>query len=173
MNILFDLDGTLTDPKVGIVNSIQFALKRLEIAIPNKLEWCIGPPLQDSLFEIIKDEKKTELAIDLYRMRFKEIGMFENQLYEGVPEVLFEFREKGHELFLATSKPLVFATKILEHFDLSRFFTSEYGSELDGTRKDKGELIEFILKKEKLDPSDTIMVGDRMHDLRGAKSTQC
>jgi len=170
MNILFDLDGTLTDPKLGITNCIRFALKKLNEDVPEDLDWCIGPPLQDSFSELLKDKRQVDSAVDFYRERFKEVGMFENLLYDDIEECLKKVKNSGHHLFLATSKPIVYASEILKYFKLSTYFNSEYGSELDGTRKDKTDLIKYILDEESLNSMETIMVGDRKHDLIGAEN---
>lgn len=170
MHILFDLDGTLTDPKVGITKCIESALGRLNCLIPKDLDWCIGPPLQDSFLEIIQDESKVDLAITYYRERFAKVGMFENEIYQGIEECLDHLVKSGHKLYLATSKPLVYAKEILKYFNLQAYFKGQYGSELDGTRKDKSELIHFILKQEGINPKEALMIGDRKFDIIGAKN---
>ncbi|MCB9027106.1 MAG: HAD hydrolase-like protein [Bdellovibrionaceae bacterium] len=170
MNILFDLDGTLTDPKQGITKCIQYALEKLGAEIPDNLDWCIGPPLQDSFHVLLSDKTKVDLAVQYYRERFSNVGMYENTLYSGIIENLQKLKNINFNLFLATSKPIVYASKILTHFELSDYFNGEYGSALDGTRKDKTDLIEYIVNKEKLAPGQTYMIGDRKHDLIGAKN---
>ncbi len=172
MNLLFDLDGTLTDPQEGIVGSIQYALKKFSIDYKDDLTWCIGPPLQESFARILKTSNKETLdtAIVYYRERFATTGLFENKVYEGIPELLDTLQASGHRLFIATSKPKVFADKILKHFDLAHFFESIYGSELDGTRSNKAELIKYILETERLDAKVTLMIGDRKHDILGARA---
>jgi len=167
--ILFDLDGTLSDPYEGIRNSIEFALSGLNIAIPVDLRWCIGPPLKDSFSVLLKGHEHTpDEAIDLYRQHYSEKGMFQNQIYEGIPELL-ETMSAIASLYVATSKPHVYATKILNHFNLNRFFKKIYGAELDGTRSEKGNLISSILENEALDPKNVLMIGDRRYDIIGAK----
>ncbi|HWA83879.1 MAG TPA: HAD family hydrolase [Fimbriimonadaceae bacterium] len=174
MTVLFDLDGTLTDPAEGILGSVAYALRKMGIQPPphEEMRWLIGPPLQGSLARILqtKDEARLAECLALYRERFGEIGLFENELYEGVPEMLGELRRGGHRLFLATSKPAVFASRILAHFEIAGFFEGTYGSELDGTRTDKGELIAYLLDREALEARETVMVGDRRHDVEGAKA---
>ena len=171
-NILFDLDGTLTDPQPGITRSIQYALEQLGKPAPavDDLLWCIGPPLLDSLKKILaSDAHKAETALSIYRERFSAVGKFENKVYPGIPETLTGLNRQGFNLFVATSKPYVFANEIITHFGLIDFFKRVYGSEPDGARSDKGELIAFILKKEGLPAKNTMMAGDRSHDIIGAK----
>ncbi len=172
MNLLFDLDGTLTDPKEGIVGSIEYALKKFSVDYKDDLTWCIGPPLQESFASILKTTNKDTLdkALVYYRERFATTGLFENKVYEGIPELLDTLKSSGQRLFIATSKPKVFADKILEHFDLAHFFESIHGSELNGTRSNKAELIEYILETERLDAKTTLMIGDRKHDILGARA---
>lgn len=172
MNVLFDLDGTLTDPAEGILRSVSYALERMGIAAPplEDLNWVIGPPLQRSLAKILgsDDPALSARCLALYRERFGEIGLFENELYEGVPEMLGELRRQGRRLYVATSKPTVYAARILAHFQIAGFFEGTFGSELDGTRTDKGELLRHLIEVEDLDASHTVMVGDRKHDVAGA-----
>lgn len=171
-NILFDLDGTLTDPQPGVTKSIQYALEKLGKPVPavNDLLWCIGPPLLGSLKKILAaDADKAETALSFYRERYNAVGKFENRVYPGIPEALTGLSQQGFTLFVATSKPYVFANDILAHYGLLRFFKRSYGSELDGALADKGELIAYILKKEELLAKNTMMVGDRSHDILGAK----
>lgn len=169
--ILFDLDGTLTDPKRGITRSIQYALEALGQDIPtaDELTWCIGPPLLDSFERLLGDRSQAESALQLYRERFGKTGMYENEVYPDIPEVLTELRRMGYRLFVATSKPTVYAVPILEHFGLSKYFNEIYGSELDGTRSDKSELLAWLQDNEGLYPSTTTMVGDRRHDVIGGR----
>jgi phosphoglycolate phosphatase len=171
-NIIFDLDGTLTDPQPGITRSIQFALEKLGRPVPavDDLLWCIGPPLLGSLKKILAaDAHKAETALSIYRERYNTVGKFENKVYPGIPGTLTALNRQGFNLFVATSKPYVFANDILAHFDLLRFFKRVYGCELDGTLADKGELIAYILKREELIANNTMMVGDRSHDILGAR----
>lgn len=173
--ILFDLDGTLSDPKVGITKSVQYALQKMDIDEPDldKLECFIGPPLQVSFAEYYDfDVKNTQKAIGFYRERFKEKGMFENELYSNIPLLLKSLREQQFTLVVATSKPKVFAEQILKHFNIDHYFELVVGSNLDGTRTSKTEIIQYILDKYneyKLD--DFIMIGDRKHDIIGANNT--
>ena len=169
MRILFDLDGTLTDSFDGITKSIQYALKELGREIPEaeKLRWCIGPPLQESFLTLLDTNNRSEAeeALALYRSRYGEAGLFENKLYSGILESLEALRELGHDLSVATSKPEVFAVRIIEHFGLREFFSHVDGSQLDGRRTDKSDLIRHILDRDGL--TEAIMVGDREHDIIG------
>ncbi|USK60652.1 HAD family hydrolase [Peribacillus asahii] len=173
--ILFDLDGTLSDPKIGITKSVQYALQKMGIDKPNidKLECFIGPPLKVSFTEYYDfNEEKTQRAIDYYRERFKDKGMFENKLYSNIPLLLKSLKEQQYTLVVATSKPTVFSEQILNYFNIDQYFDLVVGSNLDGTRTAKTEIIQYILDKYntyKLD--DFIMIGDRKYDMIGAKNT--
>ncbi|MEH2463890.1 HAD hydrolase-like protein [Nostoc sp.] len=162
--VLFDLDGTLTDPKLGITRCIQYAVSELGYKPPeaDELHWCIGPPLKDSFSQLLKtlDDTAIEQAILLYRRRFATIGLFENSLYPQIPEILKAIRFAGYKTFVATSKPYIYTMRIIEYFGLSLLFDGVYGSELDGSRSIKGDLIYHILLTEKLLPSTVVMVGD-------------
>lgn len=171
--ILFDLDGTLTDPREGITRSIQYALAKLDIDEPDlaRLEHFIGPPLLQAFMQFYGfDEAKAWQAVNFYRERFKVTGLYENRVFEGVSELLEGLQAQGRTLYIATSKPWEFAREIARHFDFARHFKVIYGSELDGTRTNKVELIAHLLAEENLDPAQTLMIGDRKHDLIGARS---
>jgi phosphoglycolate phosphatase len=171
-NILFDLDGTLTDSRLGITKSIQYALGKLGKPVPavGDLLWCIGPDLRESFKKILKsDDDTAETAVTFYREYYKEKGKFENEVYSGIPEVLEELNEQGLNLFVVTSKPYVFAIEIVTHFELLRFFKGVYGSELGGKFVDKGELIAHMLRAEKISAGESVMVGDNSNDIIGAK----
>lgn len=175
-NILLDLDGTLTDPKEGITRCIQYALGKFHRAIPprEELTWYIGPPLKASFAQLLNttDPGILDQALVHYRKRFSEKGLFENMLYPDVVSALGDLQRAGFKLFLATSKPRVFASQILQHFKLSPFFQTVYGSELDGRFSDKGELIAHIIDQEGLDTAETLMVGDRVFDIEGGKKNK-
>ena len=170
--LLFDLDGTLTDPKPGITRSIQYALEKLGEAVPetDDLEWCIGPPLQESFAQLLGGAERVDQAMDLYRERFSDQGLYENAVYPGISDVLVAMHAEGFALYVATSKPHVYAKCIVEHFDLSRFFTGIFGPELDGTRREKAALIAYLIDVQKLDPARCVMIGDREHDVLGARA---
>lgn len=172
-NILFDLDGTLTDPFEGITTCIIYALEKLHAKTPKaeSLGWCIGPPLLDSFCKLLDGDKQlAQNAVMFYRERFQKIGMFENQVYETIPKALEDLKEHGHTLFVATSKVRRFAEKIIDHFDLAPYFKSVHGAEMDGTRADKTALIAYVMEQEGLEPADTVMVGDTAYDMVGAKA---
>lgn len=171
-NILFDLDGTLTDPREGITRSIQYALSKLGINEPDlsRLEHFIGPPLLQAFMQFYDfDEARAWDAVNFYRERFKVTGLYENRVFEGVGELLQALEGQGRTLYIATSKPWVYAREIARHFEFDRHFKVIYGSELDGTRTDKVELIAHLLEQEQLEPAQTLMIGDRKHDLIGAR----
>lgn len=173
MNLLFDLDGTLTNPFFGITKCILYALEMLGVQLPpqESLRWCIGPPLRESFATLLSSDDKAlaEKALSFYRERFSSVGLFENEVYRGISEVLENLHENGHTLYVATSKPTVYAKRIIDHFRLNSYFKGIYGSELDGTRSDKTSLISYILQKELIATSETSMIGDREHDIIGAK----
>lgn len=170
--ILFDLDGTLTDPKVGITKSVQFALAKLGIDEPNleKLTPFIGPPLDVSFQQFYAfNSSEVEQAVGYYRENFTKSGMYENVIYEGISELLKFLKDKSKQLVVATSKPTVFAEQILNYFDIDRFFDRVVGSNLDGSRSNKAEIVEYAISKYSGTPkSDFIMVGDRKYDIIGA-----
>jgi len=172
--ILFDLDGTLTDPFEGITRSIQHALEKMSarVVAAQDLHWCIGPPLWDSFRVLLETDDKARLdeAVAHYRERYTVTGLFENTLIEGIPEVLGQLTEAGARLHVCTSKPHAYAGKIVEHFGLMPHFGKVYGSELDGTRSAKAELIAHILEEEGIAAQETVMIGDRKHDLIGANA---
>ncbi|MDP5272836.1 HAD family hydrolase [Chengkuizengella axinellae] len=170
--ILFDLDGTLTDPKIGITKSIQYALAKFDIEVKDldELEPFIGPPLNQSFKEFYSfDEVQTKEAVSFYREYFSEKGLYENQLYDGIVDLLEELTKQNKQLYVATSKPTFFAEKILEHFEMKKYFHYIGGSNLDGTRQDKAEVIQHVIEQENLDIDDIVMIGDRKHDLIGAE----
>ncbi len=175
-NILFDLDGTLTDSREGIIKSFAYAFERLGVACPDesRLELCIGPPLRDSFTEILKseDEHIINRAVEFYRQRFSTKGLYENQPYDGITDLLGQLKVNGHNLYVATSKAKYFADIIVDHFDLSPFFHAVYGSELDGSTTNKTKLLHGLLEQEGLNPTDTLMVGDRKYDVIAAVNNQ-
>ena len=175
MNLLFDLDGTLTDPAEGITACIQHSLQALgqgNVPMKSDLRRFIGPPLQETFAELLRtsDEAWIDDAIARYRERFSVTGLFENELYAETLEGLACFQGAGHRLWVATSKPEVFAERIIDHFELTRFFQKVYGSELDGRNSAKTDLIAHVLLAEGLDPGQTCMIGDRSHDIVGGRA---
>ena len=170
--ILFDLDGTLTDPKEGITKSFQYALKHFGIDedLAN-LEKFIGPPLHDSFRNDYNfDSEKVEKAVTKFREYFAEKGIFENKIFPNVKDTLEYLYESDKVLLLATSKPTVFAKKVLKHFDIDKYFKYVGGSNLDGTRSEKNEVIDHVLKTCNISSMDeVIMIGDRKYDILGAQ----
>jgi len=172
-NVLFDLDGTLTDPKEGIVNSILYALDKLEIKEHDikALDSFIGPPLRESfaaryhLSTLLADQ-----AVVFYREYFSTKGMYENVIYPGIHELLEWLFVQNYQLFVATSKPTVYAKQIIRHFNLERYFIDVVGSNLDNTHTDKTEIIARVVSEHGLQTPNTIMVGDRKYDMIGAKN---
>jgi len=172
---LFDLDGTLTDPKEGITKSVSYALNSfgIQVASLDDLVPFIGPPLRDSFRKYFRfTEEETEIAVGKYREYFSETGIFENFLYQGVSEVLEQLKAHGITMVIATSKPTVFAKKIAEHFGIRKYFDLIAGSELDGTRSRKSEVIDHALNAvDPLRKKVPVMIGDREHDIIGARET--
>ena len=171
MHLLFDLDGTLTNPYRGIAACIRYALQQLSQPLPDESSFSdwIGPPLQDSFATVLDSTTQVNEAIRLYRDRFATVGLYENEVYEGIPAMLAEVARSPHTAWVCTSKPRVFAEEIVAHFQLAPFFQGVYGSELNGDRAHKGDLIAHLLTTEGIDGADAIMIGDRHHDIAGAK----
>lgn len=170
--IFFDLDGTLTNPAEGITNSVAHALKYYGISVSDKTQLYkfIGPPLAQSFSEFYGfPPNKAKEAVDKYREYFADTGIFENKVYDYIPEVLSKLKKAGFSIAMATSKPEVFAKRIADKFELTQYFDFIGGSLLDNSRTDKGEVIEYVLSSLKADREKTIMVGDRSHDILGAK----
>ncbi|MBE6757781.1 MAG: HAD family hydrolase [Ruminococcaceae bacterium] len=171
MVVFFDLDGTLTDPFEGITRSVQFALAHFGIDVADRTELApyIGPPLRESFIARhgLSDEQADE-ALRQYRVRFSDVGMFENRVYDGVEMMLRALREQGVRLAVATSKPTVFSVKILEHFGLAHYFEEIVGSELSGHRVEKAEVIAEAMMRLNVSAEDVWMVGDRCFDIEGA-----
>lgn len=174
-NVLFDLDGTLTDPAEGILNSIRHSLTYYpEITVPEAaiLQKFIGPPLWESYVKYCGMDKSTaEEAVEHYREYFRPTGIFENKLYDGITELLASLKENGANVRLATSKPQVFAEQILDHFGISKHFTSVQGSKLDGSIVNKEDIIRLIMTENAgITASNTVMIGDTSFDIAGAKA---
>lgn len=171
---LVDLDGTLTDPYPGISGSILYALEKLGVpaATEQQLRDAIGPPLEGSFAAMLGgDLTLAKTALAHYRERYAPIGVFENRVFDGIPEQLAALKAAGVQMFLASSKPRVFCQAILDHFGLTSFFTAVHGSEFDGRWADKAELIAHVLEVEQLDPANCVMIGDRRHDIEGARKS--
>jgi phosphoglycolate phosphatase len=172
-NVLLDLDGTVTDPFDGIAGCIRHAIRGLGLVPPadEDLRSAVGPPLRQSFARILGnyDAGRIDEAMRLYRERFSLSGLYENRVYAGVPEMLAKLEGAGCALFIATTKPRIFAQRIIDHFALTKYFAGIYGSELDGAYENKSDLLRFLLDTECLDASVTAMVGDRSHDMIPAK----
>ena len=174
MILMFDLDGTLTDPRQGIVGCIRFALEQLGSPCPSDdvLAAFIGPPLRATFATLLEttDTSRVEAAMDLYRQRFECYGLYDNRVYTGVPGMLERAAEMATAMFVATSKPTVYAQRIVQHFGLDHHFGKVYGTELDGRRDDKVELVAHLLASEGVEAEAAVMVGDRAADVRSAKA---
>ena len=171
--LFFDLDGTLTDPALGITNSFIYALKYFGLEIPSYETLCtfIGPPLPDTFKNLLGfSEDKAAEGVKKYREYFAEKGLFENSVYPGIPELLAKLKENGKKLVVATSKPEEFSVKIIEHFGLSQYFENVCGSLMDESRSKKDQVIEYAIERNGItDKSKILMIGDRKHDILGAK----
>lgn len=174
LTVFLDLDGTLTDPKTGITRSIRHALTALGREAPDEdaLTWCIGPQLIHSFETLLGDADLATRALALYRQRFGTVGLFENRVYDDVPEMLRRLRSAGCRLHLATSKPHVYASRIVAHFGLDAWVETVFGAELDGTRGEKTPLLAHALAVTGADPARAVMLGDRMHDVVGARANR-
>ena len=171
-NVLFDLDGTLTDPAEGITNALMHAQRRLGMPVSSREELFvfIGPPLIETFMsEWGLTRAEADEALLYYREHFGTKGLFENVPYPGIGACLADLQAAGLRLFVATSKPEPLSVRILEHFDLLPYFEAVAGSTMDERRTKKGEVIAYALETYHLDPAETIMVGDRKHDVIGAR----
>lgn len=169
-SIIFDLDGTLTDSGEGIINCASLALERFGITPPDRetMRQFVGPPLVDSFVKFGVPADKAEEAVEIYRSRYIPIGKFENTPYPGIYELLERLRKQGHRLYVATSKPEGMSMDILNHFDLSKYFTVICGASLDTSRSTKDAVIAYLLEKIGYN-SSAVMVGDTAFDVLGAK----
>lgn len=173
--LLFDLDGTLTDSRAGIVACIRHALGQMgATAMPDDdaLHACLGPPLRGSFASLLDtgDTAIIDRAIGHYRERFADVGWRENAVYPGITVALAALAARGHRMIVCTSKPAVYARRIVTHFGLDEVLVQVYGSGLDGSLDDKRELLAHLIHGEGLDPSRTRMIGDRHHDVRAARA---
>ena len=171
--ILFDLDGTLTDSGEGITKAAQYALKHFGIEVEdlNDLRKFVGPPLRDSYKNFYDfDDEKAEIGITKFREYYTDKGIYENKVYDGVEETLKALKDNGKKLIVATSKPEVHAKVVLHHFDLAKYFDFIGGADLEETRVRKSDVIKYSMENVGIDDlSKVIMVGDREHDIIGAK----
>ena len=170
--ILFDLDGTLTNPKEGITKCVKYAIEASGRQVPSldELEIFIGPPLKEQFKSYLStDDEEGEFLLGKYRERFATVGIFENEIYPGIAGLLERLKNSGKKIALATSKPTVFAEKILFHFNILQYFDTVVGSELDGRRIDKEEVVAEVLSRLNPDPTKTVMISDRCFDIIGGK----
>lgn len=175
--LLFDLDGTLTDPAEGFTRSIRYALEPTGVAEPNDaaLVGYIGPPLRNTIMTLLGTDntQQVEQAVGRYRQRYRESGMFENRVYDGVPNALQTLHQAGTQMFVATSKMTDFAKAILQHFSLDHYFVGIYGSLPGALLDNKKLLLEHIIRTEAITPATTTMIGDRDIDMIAARATNC
>ena len=171
--ILFDLDGTITNSAEGIINSVKYALQKSEWKEPSLkvLHRFIGPPLVDAFMDYCgMDKAEAEKAVAYYRERYKDIGLFESNVYDGIEEVFKALKSANKTIILATAKPLVFAKRIIEHFGLDKYFDDMVGAEIGGTLIHKHQIIDEVIKRFNItDRTSAIMIGDREQDISGAK----
>lgn len=171
--LLFNLDGTLTDPGLGITNSVMYALRKFDIDVTDRTQLYpfIGPPLKDSFRAYFGfSDEQCERAVRYYREHFKESGKFENEVYDGICELLTRLKASGRSLVVVTSKPEVFALEILRHFDLYRYFDFVAGATLNDVRNQKADIIKYALETLNItEKTSAVMIGDRKHDIIGAK----
>lgn len=170
--ILFDLDGTLTDSAPGILNSVRYACRKLQLEMPQEatLRRFLGPPLPASFRDYLHlNEADTARAVSAFREYYPEKGIFENEVYPGIPELLRGLKAAGKTVVMATSKPELFARRIMEHFSLDQYFDAICGATIDETRTDKGDVIAYALQTAGISSTEgVVMVGDREHDVKGA-----
>lgn len=168
--LLLDLDGTLVDPAEGIIGGYRHALSSLGVpaAEDDDLRWVIGPSMRESFGQLLAGRGDIDSAVQLYRDHYRETGLYQAKRYSGVRKALAAHRERGARLILCTAKPHIFARRVTDHFELSSLLDAVYGPELDGRHDDKGDLIDHLLREERLDPSEVCMVGDRKHDVLAA-----
>jgi phosphoglycolate phosphatase len=172
-HLLFDLDGTIIEPKEGIVNSIRRAADLMGAVMPTEeeLHQFIGPPIMDSFQEKLKLSYEQALkAVDYFRNYYAETGIHQNALFPGIADVLHALKQEGYILYVATSKPTVFAKEILEEHALDTYFVEIVGCNLDNSRSDKTEIIDYIVQKYNLDTTQCLMIGDTKFDIIGAKN---
>lgn len=172
--LLFDLDGTITDSQHGIINSFMYVLDKFNIKVTDKTELkpFLGPPLTYTFQNLLGfSEEDAALGIKYYREYYREHGIFDNMVYDGIPELLDSLNRAGYKLILATSKPEKFAVQILEHFGLLKYFDFTAGSTMDDARSAKADVITYALASCGItDLSEVVMIGDREHDILGAKN---
>ena len=171
--LLFDLDGTLTDSTEGIIRSLEHAIKEMGFDVPEDTNKFLGPPICQSFAEYLgMNEEQISEAVRIFRERYSRIGLFENRVYDGIPELLDRLKSAGKRLMIATSKPMVYAVRIADRFGMSPYFDIIGGAELDGSRDYKHEVIEYVLAEAGItNRSSVLMIGDRRQDVLGAHKT--
>lgn len=171
--ILFDLDGTITDSQLGIKNSVAYALNHFGIKVDNmdSLNKYIGPPLRQSFMEFAGlSEENSHIGMTKYREYYGPKGIFENELYFGIVDLFEKLKKDNKKIVLATSKPWIYAEIILEHFNIKKYFDFVAGSELNGVRTKKDDVIKYAIDKYNINTNNAVMIGDRKHDILGAKA---
>lgn len=169
--VLFDLDGTLTDPAPGIVGSVRLALTDLGYEAPpfETLTWVIGPSLRASFTQLMAAGADPEAAVERYRFHYRGGGMYDLSLYDGMMEAVTAIRAASDRMFVCTAKPEPYAVPIVERFGYAPHFDRVYGAALDGSLDDKADIIAKIIAEQGIDPGETVMIGDRMHDIHAAQ----
>lgn len=169
--LIFDLDGTLSDPREGIIRCLRHAFMEIGAELPGdeEIEQCIGPPLRDALLDLLDDHGTADRALAAFRAEYGRAGLLENQLYAGLVEALETLQQSEVPMLVATSKPREFAERTIDHFGLRRFFRAIHGCGLDGSLAEKTELLRHVIATEALDPDDTLMIGDRKYDIVAAR----
>jgi phosphoglycolate phosphatase len=174
LTLLFDLDGTLTDPREGITRCLQHGLEQLGRPYPDQDELVqyIGPPLRWTFPRLLgtDDPELVDAAVRHYRQRYTDVGLFENVVYDGIPELLESLQRLGFVLIVVTAKPTVYADRIVSHFGLDSYFTGVFGPQLNGRFDDKTELVEHVLAEQGLNPEHAVMIGDRATDIAAGKA---
>ena len=173
LNLFFDLDGTLIDTQEGLTKAIQVSLEKMgekDIPTSHELRWCIGPPLWNSFEVLLGPGADIGEAMDYYREYFTDDGMYQADVYDGIGEMFDSFHQVDAQMFIATSKPAIYAQEIIEHFGIHAHVERLFGSELDGTNSDKTELLKFALDETGADPAKSVMIGDRQFDIFGARN---
>jgi phosphoglycolate phosphatase len=170
--ILLDLDGTLTDTEEGVVNAFLYSLSKIGVTVEDRstMRWIIGPPIIESYKRMLScSEEEAKKLLDGYREYYNDRGIWENRLYDGIEEMLLKLHESGKILFTATSKPDVFAQRILDKHGVSKYFKHIYGSKLDGSISTKEDVLNSIIDGEGIDISECVLVGDTKYDIIGAR----
>ena len=169
--LFFDLDGTIINPRRGILDSFRCVMTRFDLGRKSdeELALCIGPPIRQTLIKFLGDAARGEEALAVYRDYYQDIGIFRLDIYSGIEDALRILHEKGHRLFICTAKPRVYASRIAEHFGFAKYFEAIHGPELDGRNEKKAVLMRYMLDQHGLNPAGITMIGDREHDIHAAR----